>query len=124
MLDLANSPRLRPAEAREAAHEAAALYARIGAPGDQSIADRRYVALAAAPHHYRPPNAGLGLLTPAEKRVAEILAGGATKKQAAGSLFVSFHTVDTQLRSIYQKLGINSRLQLVRAWDRYKATSN
>lgn len=52
-----------------------------------------------------------------------MLATGATKKEAAGNLFVSFHTVDTQLRSVYQKLGIHNRMQLVRAWDRYKATS-
>ncbi|MEK8104689.1 hypothetical protein NKG94_04895 [Micromonospora sp. M12] len=38
---------LRVTEARDAAHEAAALYARIGAPGDQAIADRRYADLAA-----------------------------------------------------------------------------
>ncbi|KAB1930636.1 helix-turn-helix transcriptional regulator [Micromonospora sp. ALFpr18c] len=121
LLDLANNPGLRPAEAREAAHEAAALYARIGAPGDQLIADARCAALAAAPHDQRRR---VGALTPAEERVAELLATGATKREAAGSLFVSFHTVDTQLRSIYHKLGINSRLQLVRAWDRYRATSN
>ncbi|MGC5287572.1 LuxR C-terminal-related transcriptional regulator [Micromonospora sp. DT231] len=125
LLDLANSPRLRPTEAWDAAHEAAALYARIGAPGDQATADRRCVELAATPRHRPPvdgpPRTGVGALTPAEERVAEVLAGGATKKEAAGTLFVSFHTVDTQLRSIYQKLGIHNRMQLVRAWDRYRA---
>ncbi|MET8043502.1 helix-turn-helix transcriptional regulator [Micromonospora sp. NPDC005215] len=125
LLDLANSPRLCPTEAWDAAHEAAALYARIGAPGDQATADRRCVELAATPRHRpstdEPPRTGIGALTPAEERVAEVLAAGATKKEAAGTLFVSFHTVDTQLRSIYHKLGIHNRMQLVRAWDRYKA---
>ncbi|GGO32409.1 hypothetical protein GCM10011576_62710 [Micromonospora parathelypteridis] len=126
LLDLANAAGLRPVEAWDAAHEAAALYARIGAPGDQSIADRRCVELAATGH--RLPSVdeslrrGMLTLTPAEERVAEMLAAGATKKEAAGSLFVSFHTVDTQLRSVYHKLGIHNRMQLVRAWDRYKAT--
>ncbi|MET7704916.1 helix-turn-helix transcriptional regulator [Micromonospora sp. NPDC005413] len=127
LLDLANSSGLRPAEAWDAAHEAAALYARIGAPGDQALADRRCVDLAATPHHRpstdEPLRSGIDALTPAEERVAEMLATGATKKEAAGNLFVSFHTVDTQLRSVYQKLGIHNRMQLVRAWDRYKATS-
>ncbi|MET7668958.1 helix-turn-helix transcriptional regulator [Micromonospora luteifusca] len=127
LLDLANDARLRPAEARDAAHEAAALYARIGAPGDQSTADRRCVVLAATGHRLpsvdEPLRRGLHTLTPAEERVAEMLAAGATKKEAAGSLFVSFHTVDTQLRSIYHKLGIHNRMQLVRAWDRYRATT-
>ncbi|WP_430502770.1 LuxR C-terminal-related transcriptional regulator [Micromonospora trifolii] len=122
LLDLANSPRARSGEARDAAHEAAALYARIGAPGDQAIADRRYADLAARPHRRpsidEPPSQGIDALTPAEERVAEMLAAGATKKEAARSLFVSFHTVDTQLRSIYHKLGIHNRMQLVRAWER------
>ncbi|WP_444947615.1 LuxR C-terminal-related transcriptional regulator [Micromonospora ureilytica] len=122
LLDLANNPRLRSGEARDAAYEAAALYARIGAPGDQATADRRCADLSATPRHRKsidgPPGGGIGALTPAEERVAEMLAAGATKKEAARSLFVSFHTVDTQLRSIYHKLGINNRMQLARAWER------
>lgn len=125
LLDLANNPRLHPTEAWDAAHEAAALYARIGAPGDQATADRRCAELAATPRRRssadESPRTGIDALTPAEERVAEMLAAGATKKEAAGHLFVSFHTVDTQLRSIYHKLGINNRMQLVRAWDRYKS---
>ncbi|WFE53473.1 helix-turn-helix transcriptional regulator [Micromonospora sp. WMMD1155] len=121
LLDLANSPAVRAAQARDAAHEAAALYARIGAPGDQATADRRCAELGTTPRH-RPSGdeavrTGIEALTPAEERVAEMLASGATKKEAARSLFVSFHTVDTQLRSIYHKLGIHNRMQLVRAWD-------
>ncbi|MEV4118784.1 helix-turn-helix transcriptional regulator [Micromonospora sp. NPDC049645] len=122
LLDLANNPRLRTGEAQDAAHEAAALYARIGAPGDQATADRRCADLATTPRHRpsidEPPGRGIETLTPAEERVAEMLAAGATKKEAATSLFVSFHTVDTQLRSIYHKLGIHNRMQLVRAWER------
>ncbi|MEU7614319.1 helix-turn-helix transcriptional regulator [Micromonospora sp. NPDC049204] len=125
LLDLANSPLLRPAQAWDAAHEAAALYARIGAPGDQATADRRCAELTATPRRRssidEPPRTGIEALTPAEERVAEMLAAGATKKEAAGHLFVSFHTVDTQLRSIYHKLGIHNRMQLVRAWDRHKS---
>jgi DNA-binding CsgD family transcriptional regulator len=63
------------------------------------------------------PRDGDGALTPAEARVADLLAGGATKQQAAARLFVSFHTVDTHLRSIYAKLGIRSRIELARIWD-------
>ncbi|WP_051723622.1 helix-turn-helix transcriptional regulator [Micromonospora chokoriensis] len=121
LLDLANNPRVRSVQAHDAAHEAAALYARIGAPGDQASADRRCAELADTTGHRRsidePPARGLDALTPAEERVAEMLAAGVTKKEAAKSLFVSFHTVDTQLRSIYHKLGIHNRTQLVRAWE-------
>ncbi|MBM0275282.1 helix-turn-helix transcriptional regulator [Micromonospora tarensis] len=122
LLDLANTPGARPTEARDAAQEAAALYARIGAPGDQATADRRSAQLTATPRDRssidEPARAGIDALTPAEERVAEMLAAGATKRETAETLFVSFHTVDTQLRSIYHKLGINNRMQLVRAWDR------
>ncbi|GAB3978466.1 helix-turn-helix domain-containing protein [Plantactinospora veratri] len=55
-------------------------------------------------------------MTAAETRVAELLAGGATKQQAAASLFVSFHTVDAQLRAVYAKLGVRNRLELARLW--------
>ncbi|MDG4810727.1 helix-turn-helix transcriptional regulator [Micromonospora sp. WMMD1120] len=122
LLDLACDTGTRSTEARDAAHEAAALYARIGAPGDQATADRRYAELTAAPPDRpvvdAPTRTGIEALTPAEERVAAMLAGGATKREAAATLFVSFHTVDTQLRSIYHKLGINNRMELARAWDR------
>ncbi|WP_092377289.1 helix-turn-helix transcriptional regulator [Micromonospora phaseoli] len=125
LLDLSRSPQLPRAQARQAALEAAGLSGRIGALGDQRAAEQRYAELTAAGGARRPPAdgrlpTGLGSLTPAEVRVAEMLASGATKQQAAGSLFVSFHTVDTHLRSIYHKLGIRTRVQLVRAWDQHQ----
>ncbi|MEU5554495.1 LuxR C-terminal-related transcriptional regulator [Micromonospora sp. NPDC047793] len=125
LLDLAHSPHPRRSEAREAAREAAGLYGRIGALGDQRAAEHRAAEVATARRVRRQPargqlRTGLDSLTPAEARVAEMLAAGATKQQAAGSLFVSFHTVDTHLRSIYHKLGIRTRLQLLRAWDQHR----
>ncbi|MEE6259181.1 helix-turn-helix transcriptional regulator [Plantactinospora sonchi] len=123
LLDLAHTAPGR-AEARAAAQEAAALYARMGATGDQLTALGRDGARAARKRRNRssaadlPAPAGLDALSPAEARVAAMLANGATKRETAESLFVSVHTVDSQLRSIYQKLGIHNRLQLVRAWDR------
>jgi DNA-binding CsgD family transcriptional regulator len=54
------------------------------------------------------------LLTPCELRVALEVARGATSKQAAAALFVSRRTVESHLGSVYRKLGINSRSQLVR----------
>ncbi|MFI7077111.1 LuxR C-terminal-related transcriptional regulator [Micromonospora sp. NPDC049903] len=125
LLDLAHGARVRRAQAWEAAREAAGLYGRIGAVGDQRTAERRADELATS-RRVRVGRAderrrsGVDALTPAEARVAAMLAAGATKQQAAGSLFVSFHTVDTHVRSIYHKLGISSRLELVRVWDRHQ----
>ncbi|GAA3765664.1 hypothetical protein GCM10022225_59920 [Plantactinospora mayteni] len=117
--DLAGTPGTGPAEARRAAEEAAALYGRLGATGDQERAVRCGRALVASDRRHRGARRGAGCdaLTAAETRVAELLAGGATKQQAAASLFVSFHTVDAQLRAVYAKLGVRNRLELARLWS-------
>ena len=51
-------------------------------------------------------------LTPSERRVAEVVAGGATNRAAADQLFVSVRAVEVHLTSIYRKLGIRSRTEL------------
>jgi len=51
-------------------------------------------------------------LTEAERRVAYLIANGHTNKATAKSLGISVNTVGTHLRSIYAKLGVQSRVQL------------
>jgi DNA-binding CsgD family transcriptional regulator len=51
-------------------------------------------------------------LTEAERRVAYLVANGHTNKSTAKSLGISINTVGTHLRSIYAKLGVQSRVQL------------
>jgi len=51
-------------------------------------------------------------LTEAEHRVALLIADGHTNKSAAQELGVSAYTVGSQVRSIYFKLGVRSRVQL------------
>ncbi len=51
-------------------------------------------------------------LTEAERRVAYLIANGHTNKATAKSLGISINTVGTHLRSIYAKLGVQSRVQL------------
>jgi ATP/maltotriose-dependent transcriptional regulator MalT len=53
-------------------------------------------------------------LTSAALRVARLVAAGRTNRQIAAELFISPHTVDSHLRTIYQRLGINSRVELTR----------
>jgi DNA-binding CsgD family transcriptional regulator len=54
-------------------------------------------------------------LTPQEFQIARMLAAGATTREAASRLFLSPKTIEYHLRSIYGKLGISSRLELVAA---------
>jgi DNA-binding CsgD family transcriptional regulator len=53
-------------------------------------------------------------LTSAAMRVARLVAAGRTNRQIAAELFISPHTVDSHLRTIYQRLGISSRVELTR----------
>ena len=48
-------------------------------------------------------------LTPRETQILESMVKGKTKKEIAALLDLSFHTVDTHLRNIYQKLEVNTR---------------
>lgn len=47
-------------------------------------------------------------LTQREKEVLKLLVDGATKKEVAGVLALSYHTVDKHVRGIYSKLGVRS----------------
>jgi DNA-binding NarL/FixJ family response regulator len=54
------------------------------------------------------------VLSPSERRVAELAASGMTNRAIAAEMFISPKTVDTNLTRVYRKLGIHSRTQLGR----------
>jgi DNA-binding CsgD family transcriptional regulator len=60
----------------------------------------------------RAPSAGE--LTPAEQRVAELVAEGKTNKEVAAILVVADRTVEGALTQIYRKLEVRSRTELAR----------
>jgi DNA-binding CsgD family transcriptional regulator/tetratricopeptide (TPR) repeat protein len=57
-------------------------------------------------------------LTATEQRVADLIAAGATNREAATALFVSVRTVETHVASIYRKLGVRTRAELARRLPR------
>jgi len=57
---------------------------------------------------------GWGALTPSEVAVVDAITSGMTNREAAAHLFLSPHTVSTHIRHVFQKLQINSRVELGR----------
>jgi DNA-binding CsgD family transcriptional regulator len=95
--------------ARRSLEQAADVFERLGCPGWGEQARSELVRISGR----RP--AQEGRLTAAERRVAELAAGGLSNKEIAGQLFVSVYTVQTHLRHAYEKLGIRSRTQVAAA---------
>ena len=60
----------------------------------------------------RPPSSDE--LTPAEERVAALVAEGRTNQEVAAQLYVTDRTVEYHLSRIYRKLGVRSRAELAR----------
>ncbi len=54
-------------------------------------------------------------LTDREQDVLRLVVQGLTKKEIAKDLFLSYHTVDSHLRNIYQKLHVHNRAGAVAA---------
>jgi len=109
LLALGRSLRLdrRPTDAREPLREALAVAAACGAGG---LVDEVRAELGAAGARPRTDAlAGRGALTPSERRVAELAAGGLTNRDIAQQLFVTPKTVEVHLSAVYRKLGIASR---------------
>ena len=111
---LAHGARLRRArrrvQAREQLDAALSAFDRLGAA---PWADRAARELRASGVTARRRAAGAQQqLTPQERQIAGLLAGGMTTREVAGALFLSPKTVEYHLRHVYIKLGIGSRAEL------------
>ena len=98
----------RRREARETLEEALAIFERIGAAlwAERARGElKRISGRAATP----------GALTPAEERVAALVAEGKTNREVAAALFLSDRTVEGHLSRIFGKLGIRHRAELAGA---------
>jgi DNA-binding CsgD family transcriptional regulator len=92
--------------ARDAIEAAAAVFRDVGAVGWEGKASAELGRVGG-----RTQANGL---TPAELRVAVLVAAGRTNKEVAAELFLGERTVETHLSHVYAKLGIRSRTELAR----------
>lgn len=76
-------------------------------------AHRRYVVLFGG--SVSPLPASASALSPAQHRVAELAAAGATVAEVAESLGMACGTVRTHLGRVYERLSVSTRLELARA---------
>ena len=108
----------RNSEGCAALVEALSVYERIGATGP-AVSVSALLSTQEGTHSRvaiklpkRQSLKGYLALTPAELRVARLVARGYSSRSAATSLTVSTNTVNSQLRSIFNKLNVSSRVQL------------
>ncbi len=99
------------AEGRAMTAEMATAYA-LARGEDLRLAPPRRPTVSTGPS---PTDQAGGALTPREREVALLLAGGLTNRQIAGELTISERTVTTHVDRILRKLGAASRSQ-VAAW--------
>ncbi len=109
-------------EAREPLQAALAEFERLGTEPWAAQA-RRELGAPPTPRRRRRAGDDPDVLTAQERQVAELVARGATNKEAAGELFLSPKTVESHLSRIYRKLGVSSRTQLAARWQELDAAS-
>jgi DNA-binding CsgD family transcriptional regulator len=98
---------------RRAKQQGAARESLTGAlRGFEEVGASTWVDRAAAELGRIPGRTRIDGLTPAERRVAELVAAGRTNREVAAALFLGERTVASHLTHIYAKLGIRSRTEL------------
>jgi DNA-binding CsgD family transcriptional regulator len=96
--------------AREVLRRSADLAVRIGSK--TLIAAARLELRAAGARPRRLVLSGSDALTPSERRVVILAAGGHTNSAIADELFVGIKTIESHLARAYRKLGVKSRAEL------------
>ncbi|MFD5860203.1 helix-turn-helix transcriptional regulator [Streptomyces chartreusis] len=105
----------RRAEARDRLHSALEAFDSFGAPhcATQARTELRALGTPAAPARTAPDSPTV-TLTAQQLLVARMAADGATNREIAARLALSPRTIDHHLRGVFSRLGIRSRIELVR----------
>ena len=101
------------------------LYDELGAVWDAGRVRGRLRGVGVRRSPQRTGEAGSwGGLTAAELDVVRLVARGMTNREVAKELFLSPYTVNSHLRHVFGKLGIRSRVELVRLYLKFTATDH
>ncbi|MFF1321867.1 helix-turn-helix transcriptional regulator [Streptomyces chartreusis] len=105
----------RRTEARDRLHSALEAFDSFGAPhcATQARTELRALGTPAAPARTVPDSPTV-TLTAQQLLVARMAADGATNREIAARLALSPRTIDHHLRGVFTRLGIRSRIELVR----------
>ncbi|MFB6935284.1 helix-turn-helix transcriptional regulator [Streptomyces chartreusis] len=105
----------RRTEARDRLHSALEAFDSFGAPhcATQARTELRALGTPAAPPR-TAPDSPTATLTAQQLLVARMAADGATNREIAARLALSPRTIDHHLRGVFTRLGIRSRIELVR----------
>jgi DNA-binding NarL/FixJ family response regulator len=101
--------RARPEELIAAVHTVAAGEALLSPPVTRRVIDR----MAQQPTPQLADQAKLGELTPREREVLQLIAGGLSNREIAAALAVEESTIRTHVKRILMKLGLRDRVQAV-----------
>ena len=93
--------------ARELIGDSIAVFDAIGSPIWSDKAQRALARIGG-----RPP--ATSEFTPSEEQVALLVADGRSNREVAASLFMSVNTVEANLKRIYRKLSVRSRVELAK----------
>jgi DNA-binding NarL/FixJ family response regulator len=107
---------------------ARAGYERCGAPQRRADVERQLRRLGDRGVHHRtasgdPTGAGVATLTEREPQVARLVTDRRTNSEIAAELYLSHKTVESHVRSLFNKLAVSSRVDTARTMERHDRDS-
>jgi DNA-binding NarL/FixJ family response regulator len=66
----------------------------------------------------KPDGVGIETLTERECQVARLIVDRKTNPEIAAELFLSQKTIETHIRNMFRKLGVDSRVEIARVFER------